>query len=215
MADQDGRPVHVFFDQISEGSSNDKLHSVGCTAHYGTETAAIIFLEVSEITLPLQLPVARAKLRTLAMALLEAADSQQGVSVILSGLMGFSLIRGSCLEGGVFDPSILKTERPHRHLRSINMVSASTAQTQQPRNPLPRKRVRSLALPRRGNRWSTGPVMGDKQPQTRRAANGAFDPDVWCGRAMQEVFVDLSALGLASMYPASRWSCCAPGHLAA
>jgi hypothetical protein len=27
-----------------------------------------------------------------------------------------------------------------------------------------------------------------------------------------EVFVDLSALGLASMYPASRWSGCAPGH---
>jgi hypothetical protein len=40
-----------------------------------------------------------------------------------SGLMGFSLIGGSRPEGGVFDPSILKTERPHRHLRSINMVS--------------------------------------------------------------------------------------------
>jgi hypothetical protein len=53
-----------------------------------------------------------------------------------SGLMGFSLIGGSCLEGGVFDPSILKTERPHRHLRSINMVSASTAQpTAAPRSP--------------------------------------------------------------------------------
>jgi hypothetical protein len=29
-----------------------------------------------------------------------------------SGLMGFSLIGGSCLEVGVLDPSILKTERP-------------------------------------------------------------------------------------------------------
>jgi len=36
-----------------------------------------------------------------------------------SGLMGFSLIGGSCLEVGVLDPSILKTERPARHLRSI------------------------------------------------------------------------------------------------
>ncbi len=29
-----------------------------------------------------------------------------------SGLMGFSLIGGSCLEVGVLNPSILKTERP-------------------------------------------------------------------------------------------------------
>jgi hypothetical protein len=55
-----------------------------------------------------------------------------------SGLMGFSLIGGSRLEGGVFDPSILKTECTHRHLRSINMVSASTAHSQQPCHPLPR-----------------------------------------------------------------------------
>src|SRR5712664_2173273 len=40
-----------------------------------------------------------------------------------SGLMGFSLIGGSCLEVGVLDPSILKTERPLRHLRSINVVT--------------------------------------------------------------------------------------------
>ena len=31
-------------------------------------------------------------------------------------------------------------------------------------------------------------------------------PDVWSGRASQEVFVDLSDVGLASMYPASHWS---------
>ena len=34
------------------------------------------------------------------------------------------------------------------------------------------------------------------------------DPNVWCGRALQEIFVDLLALGLASMYPASDWSVC-------
>src|SRR5262249_5457917 len=32
------------------------------------------------------------------------------------------------------------------------------------------------------------------------------DPNVWSGRASQEVFIDLSACGLASMYPASDWS---------
>jgi hypothetical protein len=35
-----------------------------------------------------------------------------------SGLMGVSLIGVSCLEVGVLDPSILKTERPARHLIS-------------------------------------------------------------------------------------------------
>src|SRR5262245_11129125 len=34
----------------------------------------------------------------------------------------------------------------------------------------------------------------------------AFDPFVWCGRALQEAFVGLSACGLASMDPASGWS---------
>ncbi len=33
-----------------------------------------------------------------------------------------------------------------------------------------------------------------------------LDRNVWCGRALQETFVDLSACGLASMYPASDWS---------
>src|ERR1700676_876885 len=39
-----------------------------------------------------------------------------------------------------------------------------------------------------------------------------MDPHVWAGRALQEVFVDLSVCGLASMYPASDWSCFAPDH---
>jgi hypothetical protein len=34
----------------------------------------------------------------------------------------------------------------------------------------------------------------------------AIDPDVWSGRALQEVLVEMSACGLASMYPASDWS---------
>ena len=32
--------------------------------------------------------------------------------------------------------------------------------------------------------------------------------NVWSGRALQEVFVDLVVSGLASMYPASDWSFC-------
>ena len=34
----------------------------------------------------------------------------------------------------------------------------------------------------------------------------AFDPIVWSGRALQEVFIDLAVSGLASMYPAFDWS---------
>jgi hypothetical protein len=41
---------------------------------------------------------------------------------------------------------------------------------------------------------------------------GTFDPNVWSGRALQEGFAELSVSGLASMYPASDWSCRAPGH---
>jgi hypothetical protein len=33
-----------------------------------------------------------------------------------NGLVGLELIGVSCLEVGVLDPSILKTERPPRHL---------------------------------------------------------------------------------------------------
>lgn len=34
----------------------------------------------------------------------------------------------------------------------------------------------------------------------------AIDPNVWSGRASQEVFVELVVSGLASMYPAFDWS---------
>jgi hypothetical protein len=49
-----------------------------------------------------------------------------------SGLMGFSLIGGSCLEVGVLDPSILKTEHPPRHQRSIKMVTGPNAHGRRP-----------------------------------------------------------------------------------
>src|ERR1700751_314307 len=35
-----------------------------------------------------------------------------------------------------------------------------------------------------------------------------FDPNVWAGRALQEVFIAPADNGLASMYPASDWSVC-------
>ena len=36
--------------------------------------------------------------------------------------------------------------------------------------------------------------------------------NVWSGRTLQEVFVELAVSGLASMYPVSDWSCFAPDH---
>jgi hypothetical protein len=36
------------------------------------------------------------------------------------------------------------------------------------------------------------------------------DPDVWSGRELQEVFVDLAVSGLASMYPAFDWGVLSP-----
>src|SRR5436190_3312167 len=37
-------------------------------------------------------------------------------------------------------------------------------------------------------------------------AQARVRPDVWSGRASQEVFVELAVSGLASMYPAFDWS---------
>ena len=46
------------------------------------------------------------------------------------------------------------------------------------------------------------------------SGNGRY---VWSGRASQKVFVDLSDVGLASMYPASYWSvsCSGPPWISA
>jgi len=43
-----------------------------------------------------------------------------------NGLMGFSLIRGSCLEVEVPNPSILKTEHPDCHLISVRLNPSSS-----------------------------------------------------------------------------------------
>src|ERR1700693_4426982 len=63
-----------------------------------------------------------------------------------SGLMGFSLIGGSCLEVGVLDPSILKTERPPVTYARSNSYCAGCNTPDRPASALPRERVRSLAL---------------------------------------------------------------------
>src|ERR1700732_1725559 len=70
-----------------------------------------------------------------------------------NGLMGFSLIGGSCLEGGVLDPSILKTEHPPRHPRSIKMVTGPHTATSVPLSPARAGSFYgpSLHLPRNSN----------------------------------------------------------------
>jgi hypothetical protein len=44
-----------------------------------------------------------------------------------------------------------------------------------------------------------------------------IDPNVWSGRASQEVFVEVAMNGLASMYPAFDWSslCSGPSWVSA
>jgi hypothetical protein len=60
--------------------------------------------------------------------------------------MGFSLILGSCLEVGVLDPSILKTERPLRQPRLITWLLPSTPYPQ-PRRLHPPARAGSFIDP--------------------------------------------------------------------
>ena len=47
---------------------------------------------------------------------------------------------------------------------------------------------------------------GMSGPSSRHGPRSEFDPNVWSGRALQEVFVELAFSGLASMYPVSDWS---------
>jgi hypothetical protein len=65
-----------------------------------------------------------------------------------------------------------------------------------------------MALLRPANRLGTCPLIGVDPKSLVRGQSDAFDPNVWSGRALQEVFVELSVCGLASMYPASDWSFC-------
>lgn len=70
-----------------------------------------------------------------------------------SGLTAFSLIGVSCLEVGVLDPSILKTERPPPLSSAPQLVTAPAATHSILRAaPLPRGRVRSMALFHRSGR---------------------------------------------------------------
>src|SRR5256885_3392301 len=50
------------------------------------------------------------------------------------------------------------------------------------------------------------PVVEVDQKSPGCVKNVENDPDVWSGRASQEVFVEVAVSGLASMYPASDWS---------
>src|SRR5262245_45127070 len=60
--------------------------------------------------------------------------------------MGLKLIGVSCLEVGVLHPSILKTERPPRHLISAGLIPHHEHLLA--RSALPRERVRSVTLKR-------------------------------------------------------------------
>src|SRR5216683_2610978 len=48
--------------------------------------------------------------------------------------------------------------------------------------------------------------LREEQPRLSGARPSQIDPNVWSGRASQEVFVELAVNGLASMYPAFDWS---------
>jgi hypothetical protein len=49
-------------------------------------------------------------------------------------------------------------------------------------------------------------LMVTRIDRLARSIGDLQDIDVWSGRALQEVLVEMSACGLASMYPASDWS---------
>src|SRR6266571_8177450 len=61
------------------------------------------------------------------------------------------------------------------------------------------------------------PVVEVDQKSPGCVKNVENDPDVWSGRASQEVFVEVAVSGLASMYPASDWSvlCSGPPWISA
>ena len=70
-------------------------------------------------------------------------------------------------------------------------------------------RARAISLTR-----TRGPATDRCRPQAEGEAGRLYsgsdraraDPSVWSGRALQEDFVELAAVGLASMYPAFVWS---------
>ena len=87
--------------------------------------------------------------------------------------MGFSVIGGSCLEVGVLDPSILKTERrPVTDPRSVGYRALAT-RSRLARSALPRERVRSLTRSRHarasGFASAPNPLAGAKVLAPARA----------------------------------------------
>jgi len=75
----------------------------------------------------------------------------------------------------------------------------------------------SLVLAQSGGRWlpdftSGIGALADVRRGSGRVGDDAFDPNVWSGRASQEVFVDLSALRSCINVSGLDWSACAPSH---
>src|SRR5262245_34477554 len=76
--------------------------------------------------------------------------------------MGLKLIGVSCLEVGVLHPSILKTERPPRHLISAGLIPHHEHLLA--RSALPRERVRSMTRCRRGVAYGQGRSAASHSP---------------------------------------------------
>jgi len=60
-------------------------------------------------------------------------------------------------------------------------------------------------------------MLDPRRKRSVAGPNRPFDPNVWSGRALQEVFDELAVSGLASMYPAFDWnmSCSWPSWVSA
>src|ERR1700680_404634 len=56
------------------------------------------------------------------------------------------------------------------------------------------------------------PLFGEDQKWLAERQTGAFDPNVWSGRALQEDFVELAAAVLHQCIRPLIGACCAPGH---
>jgi hypothetical protein len=68
---------HISIDQLHVSSDGP---AISCSVSFGTEKAAVLFLEAADVYPPLQLDLLRAKLLRLAEALAEAARLPQGIS---------------------------------------------------------------------------------------------------------------------------------------
>src|SRR5439155_18264228 len=84
-------------------------------------------------------------------------------------------------------------------------------------NRLRHSQCRELALPRHTVIANPGQLTRQERSLGRRHRRAESDPNVWSGRASQEVFVEVAVSGLASMYPASDWSvlCSGPPWISA